>query len=170
MKISILTQPYDIFSEDIEEYLIEKEYDYKMFCLDIDLTTAAAEVVFSKVLGTPICYIDGRYVADPIGFLEGKFDPDDPNLDDWFQERVSDTIVVITVPNCRGCKHAKEWLAEKEVIYRELPVDDDVGPNNAFCGNFFMANNDTVDFPLVIINGDNRTDWKEYIESERYRP
>jgi glutaredoxin len=169
MKISLLTQPHDIFSEDIEQYFIEKGHDHKMFCLDIDITTEAAEVLFVRVLGTPICYIDGRYVADPIGYLEGTFDPDDPSLEDWSQQRLSDSVVVITVPNCRGCKHAKEWLAEKEVIYRELPVDDDVGPNNAFCGAFFTAHESQMDFPIVIINGDNRRDWKEYFESDRYK-
>ena len=172
MKIALLSQPIDIFSSELETYLQNNSLEYKKYSVGIhlDLPVPIAEYLFSNVKGTPMVYVDGRYIADFIGFYENHcMEVNEEESKGWEKPRISDTIAVITVPDCRGCKETKEYLEEKEVLYKDIRIYDDIGPNAKFIKDFFGTADEKLNFPYVIINGERRDDWKDYIESEDFK-
>lgn len=173
MKIALLSQPLDVFSKELEKYFQNNSLEYKKYSagINLDIPIPIAEYVFSNVKGTPMVYVDGQYIADFIGFYENDcVETHYEESQGWLKPRISDTIAVITVPDCRGCKDTKEYLEEKEVLYKDVRIDDDIGPNAHFIKDFFGLSDEMLGFPYVIINGERRDDWKEYIESEDFRP
>ena len=176
MKVTMLIQPFDMFSFELEKYFHENNIQYKTYRVspDGDLPVPEAECIFSNIKGTPAVYVDGKYIADFIAYYEnGCVETHIEESQGWSHKRLSDVIAVIIIPNCRGCKETEEYLQAKQIIYKAIKIDDDDGPTSKFIKDFFVDESTDekqyLNFPYVIINGENRPDWKEYIESEDFK-
>lgn len=167
MKIAILTQPADLICERLCRELDEKEIDYTLYWVPNDVSASVAATLMPQINGTPAVYVDGQYIADPFFYFNNDFkEREIPNEGDWDNYRTSDKFVVVTMDNCRGCKTAKDLLDEKSINYKEMNMNDKDTPSSKFLYHFFSyESNESIDYPMVIVNGHLVPHYQEVIEN-----